>query len=174
MRSSNSLLRVAALAVALMAIPAIAAAQTIEVPTLRLMSSFIHFTKGQAVSIDFCNIDKVTRDVTLNFVDVNGNVLKTAPARVAPGQAVSLNFTYGELPRGSASRMGIRGIIAVADLPTEGDPPTEADPPSEADAPSEHLSLGSIQVYDVLTGKTTFSLLVPAVRDANVYFPANQ
>jgi hypothetical protein len=168
MRSINSLLRVSALAVTLMAIPAIAAAQTIEIPKLYLMSSFIHFTKGQAVSIDFCNVYKVSRDVTLNFADVNGNVLKTASARVAPGQAVSLNFTYGELPRGSSTRMGIRGIIAIAD------PPGEADPPTEADPPSERLSLGSIQVYEVLTGKTTFGLLVPAVRDANVYFPTDQ
>ena len=168
MRSINSLLRVAALAAALMAIAAIAAAQTVEVTKLYLMSSFINFTKGQAVSIDFCNVDKVTRDVKLFFVDANGNVLKTAPARVAPGQAVSLNFTYGELPRGSSARMGIRGIIAVTD------PPGEANPPTETEPPDPELSLGSMQVYDVLTGKTTVGLLLPAIRNLNVYFPTDQ
>jgi|RhiMethySRZTD1v2_1073278.scaffolds.fasta_scaffold469654_2 hypothetical protein len=174
MRSINSLLKVAALAAALMAIPAIAAAQSIDVPKLYLMSSLINFTKGQAVSIDFCNVDKVTREVRLYFVDVNGNVMKTSSARVAPGRAVSLNFTYGELPRGSASRMAMRGIIAIGDPPSEADPPGEADPPTEADPPSENLSLGSIQVYEILTGKTTFGLLVPAVRNLNVYFPTDQ
>jgi hypothetical protein len=162
MRSINSLFRVAALAVALLAIPAIAAAQTVEVPKLYLMSGLINFTKGQAVGIHLCNIDKVARDVTLNFVDANGNLLKTSSERVAPGQAVSLNFTYGELPRGSSPRMGIRGIIAIAD------PPTDVDPPQS------DLSLGSMQVYEVLTGKTTFGLLLPAIKNLNVYFPTDQ
>ncbi|MFL6466665.1 MAG: hypothetical protein ACJ72Z_01765 [Pyrinomonadaceae bacterium] len=163
MRSINSLLKVAALAAALMAIPAISAAQTIESPKLYLMSSLIHFTKGQAVSIDFCNVDKVTRAANLYFADVNGNILKTASARVAPGQTVSLNFTYGELPRGSAARMGIRGIISMV-----------TPPEPDADPPEPDLSLATMQVYDVLTGKTSFGLLLPAIRNLNVYFPTDQ
>jgi hypothetical protein len=163
MRSVNSFLRVAALAVALMAMPAIAGAQTIDVPNLYLMSNTIHFTKGQAVSIDFCNVDHVARDVRLFFADANGNILKMASARAAPGQTVSLNYTYGELPRGSASRMAMRGIIAIADPPGP-----------DADPPTPDLSLGSIEIYDVLTSKALIGLLLPAVRNANVYFPTDQ
>ena len=163
MRSINSLLRAAALAVVLMAIPAIAAAQTIEIPNLYLMSSLLNFTRGQAVSIDFCNVDRVTRDAKLYFVDINGNILKTAAARVAPGQTVSLNFTFGELPRSSPIRVGVRGVIKLAHPP---DPDT--------DPPSPDLSLASMQIYDVLTGKTSFGLLLPAVRNPDVYFPTDQ
>jgi len=146
-----------------MAIPAMAAAQTIEAPKLYLMAGLIHFTRGQAVSIDFCNVDRVTRDVKLYFVDANGNVLKTSSAQVAPGRSASLNFGYNELPRGSASRMAMRGIIAIADPPSP-----------DADPPNPDLTLGSIQIYDVLTGRTEFGLLVPAVRSLNVYFPTDQ
>src|SRR4030095_10285291 len=163
MRSINSLLRVTALAAALMALPAIAAAQTIEIPNLYLMSGLLNFTKGQAVGIHFCNVDKVTRDANLYFADMNGNILKTASARVAPGQTVSLNFTYGELTRGSASRMGSCGALAIVDPPEP-----------DADPPTPDLSLGSMQIYEVLTGKTTFGLLLPAIKNPNVYFPTDQ
>jgi len=40
--------------------------------------------------------------------------------------------------------------------------------------PNPDLSLGSIEIYDVLTSKTLIGLLLPAVRNANVYFPTDQ
>jgi hypothetical protein len=163
MRSINSLLRAAAFAITLIAIPVIASAQTTEAPNLHLMSGLLNFTRGQAVSIDFCNVDRVARDVRLYVVDVNGNILKTASAQVAPGQSVSLNFTYGELPRSSATRVGVRGVVV---LPVSPDP--------DADPPTEHLSIGSMQLYDILSGKTSFGLLLPAIRNLNVYFPTDQ
>lgn len=163
MRSTNSLLRVAALAVALMAIPAIAGAQTIETPNLHLMSGLLNFTRGQAVSIDFCNVDRVARDVRLYFVDTNGNVLKTASFQVAPGESVGLNFTHPELPRTSPARAGIRGVVVIVD---PQDPDT--------DPPSGDLSLGSMQIYDASTSRTLIGLLLPAVRNANLYFPTDQ
>jgi hypothetical protein len=163
MRSINSLLRVAALAIALMAIPTFAAAQTTELPTLHLMSSLLNFTKGQAVSIDFCNVDRVTHEVKLYFVDINGNILKMSSARVLPGQTVGLNFSYTEMHRSSSTRVGVRGVVKFTDPPSP-----------DADPPTPDLSLASMQIYDVLTGKTSFGLLLPAVRNADLYFPTDQ
>jgi hypothetical protein len=101
--------------------------------------------------------------VKLYFVDINGNILKTASARVAPGQTVGLNFTYTEMPRSSAARLGVRGVVKFADPPGP-----------DADPPQLDLSLASMQIYDVLTGKTSFGLLLPAVRNADLYFPTDQ
>jgi hypothetical protein len=127
------------------------------------MSRLLNFSRGQAVSIDFCNVDRVTRDVKIYFIDSNGNQLKSSPMRVAPGQTVSLNFTFGELPRTSPVRVGVRGVVVLV---------TPPDP--DVDPPNPDLSLANLEVYDVLTGRTSFGLLLPAVRNPNVYFPTDQ
>lgn len=166
---SRSILKVAILSIALMAMPAIAAAQTIELPgTVRLASATLNFTRGQAVSIHFCNVNPVAVNAKLFILDANGNTLKSASGRVLPGQTVGIWFEFSSLPRTSPIRVAVRGAIKVtADPPGESDPPTESDPPGE-------LSLGSMEVYDVLTGRTTYGLLVPAVRNPNVFFPTDQ
>ena len=145
----------------LLAIPTIAGAQTIDL-NVYLLSRTIHFVKGQAVSIDFCNVDRVARDVKMYFVDEMGNTLKSSQARVPPGQTVSLNFTYGELPRGNAMRVGIRAAIAVV-APTD-----------TVDPPQPDLSLANLEIFDTQTGRTSFGLLLPAVRNPNVLFPTDQ
>jgi hypothetical protein len=146
----------------LLAIPTIAGAQTIDL-NVYLLSRTIHFVKGQAVSIDFCNVDRVTRDVKMYFVDEMGNTLKSSQARVLPGQTVSLNFTFGELPRGSSMRVGIRGAAVVVDPPEPDSTP-----------PTPDLSLANLEIYDTQTGRTSFGLLLPAIRNPNVLFPTDQ
>jgi hypothetical protein len=164
MRSRRLFLKVIAASFAFLAIPAIAAAQTTELPSgnVYCMSSLLNFTRGQAMSLNFTNVDRQIRDVKLSFLDANGNTLKTASGRVVPGQSVSLSFSFAELPRMSPMRVGVRGVVVVADSLGETDPP-------EPD-----LSLSNMEVYDVLTGKVTFGLLLPAVRNANVFFPTDQ
>jgi hypothetical protein len=145
---------------ALLAIQAFAGAQTTEPVNVYLMSRLLNFTRGQAVSLNFTNVDRVTRDAALYIVDTDGNTLRSATARVAPGQTVGLNFTFGELSRVNSTRVGLRGVVVLAQPPEP-----------DVEPPTADLSLGNIEVYDVPTGKTTFGLLLPAVRSLNVYFP---
>lgn len=143
---------------ALLAIPAFAGAQTTEPVNVYLMSKLLNFTRGQAVSLNFTNVDRVTREAHLFIVDANGDTLKMATARVVPGQTVALNFTFGELNRASSQRVGLRGVVVLTT-------------PPETDPPEPDLSLADMEVYDASSGKTTFGLLLPAVRSLNVYFP---
>jgi hypothetical protein len=164
MRSQRLFLTLIAAGIALLAIPAIAAAQTTELPgNVYCMSSLLNFTKGQAVSIHFTNVDRQIRDIRLSLLDANGITLKTASGRVVPGQTVSISFSFAELPRTSPTRVGVRGVAVVADPPNP-----------DADPPQPDLSLSNMEVYDVLTGKVTFGLLLPAVRNVNVFFPTDQ
>ena len=165
MRSQRLFLTLIAASIALLAIPAIAAAQTTELPrgNVYCMSSLINFTRGQAVSINFTNVDRQIRDIKLSFLDANGNILKTASGRVVPGQSVSLSWSFAELSRTSPTRFGVRGVAVVVDPPEP-----------DADPPDPDLSLSNMEVYDVLTGKVTFGLLLPAVRNVNVFFPTDQ
>jgi hypothetical protein len=147
---------------AVLAIPAFAAAQTTEV-NVYLMSKLLNFTRGQAVSLNFTNVDRVERDARLYFIDANGHTLKTSAVRVVPGQSASLSILFTEVPRTSQTRVGVRGVVVLADPP---------DP--DADPPQPDLSLANLEIYDVQTSKTTFGLLLPAVRSLNVFFPTDQ
>jgi hypothetical protein len=148
---------------ALLAIPAIASAQTTGPVNVYLMSRLLNFTRGQAVTLNFTNVDRVTREARLYIVDANGDPLKTATTRVVPGQTVGLNFTFTELRRVNATRVGLRGVVVLT-----------TPPEPDADPPSPDLSLSDMEIYDVASGKTTFGLLLPAVRNPNVFFPTDQ
>ena len=164
MKPSRLFLRLALLGIAFMTLPVIAAAQTTEIGgNVYLMSRLLNFTRGQAVGIHFVNVAREPVSARMYFVDENGNVLKSASTRVVPGQAVSLNFTFGELSRTSPTRVGVRGVVVLT-----------TPPEPDTDPPEPDLSLANMEVYDVLTGKTTFGLLLPAVRSLNVFFPTDQ
>ena len=149
--------------IGLLAIPAIAAAQTTQLPNLHYMSDLLNFTRGQAVTLNFTNVDREPRNVSLNFVDANGNLLKTAGGRVLPGQTVSISFSFTELPRTSSVRVGIRAVAVIVDPPSP-----------DTDPPSPDLGLAQMELVDVQSSKTQFGLLLPAVRNANVFFPTDQ
>lgn len=150
--------------IALCAVPAIGSGQTAEVDgNVYLMSRLLNFSKGQAVGIHFCNIARETTAAKIYIVDANGNVLKSASARVLPGQTVSISFSFSELPRSTPQRVGVRGVVVLAQPP---------DP--DAQPPDPELGLANMEVYDVLTGRTSFGLLLPAVKSLNVYFPTDQ
>jgi hypothetical protein len=164
MISRNIFLNLIAASVALLAMPAFAAAQTNELArNTHYMSVLLNFTRGQSVSLNFTNVDKEMRDVSLNFLDGNGNMLKTAPARVLPGQTASISFSFTELPRTSSTRVGIRAVAVLYD---------PLDP--EANPTSPELGLVQVEVFDLQSSKTVIGWLVPAVRNANVFFPTDQ
>ena len=163
MKTNISIIKVAILTAMIAAVPAITAAQTQLGGNIYLMSRLINFSRGQAVGIDFCNVDRVARDIRMYLVDANGNVLQSANKRVAPGQTVGIWFEFSQLPRTSSMRVGVRGVVVLAQPP---------DP--DAQPPDPDLSLANMEVYDVLTGRTSFGLLLPAIRNPNVYFPTDQ
>ena len=164
MKSNRLFLKLALLGIAFMTLPAIAPAQTTEIGgNVYLMSRLLNFTRGQAVGIHFVNVAREPVSARLYLLDGNGNTLKTASARVDPGQSVSLNFTFGELSRTSPARVGVRGVVVLTTPPEPDVTPPEPD-----------LALSNMEVYDVLTGKTTFGLLLPAVKSLNVFFPTDQ
>lgn len=150
---------------ALAMMPAFAGAQVIEPPAnVYCQSSLLNFTRGQAVSLNFTNVDRVARDVSMNIVDATGRRVWGANWRVQPGQSVSLVGRYNDVsPRSASWRLPVRGLVVVA-APTD----TDVQPP-EPD-----LSLATMDIYDETSGKTTFGLLLPAVRNARVFFPTDQ
>ena len=163
MRTRKLLVTAAFMAIALIAVPTIAGAQT-ELPgNIYLMSRLLNFSRGQAVSIDFCNVGRVTREVRIYFVDVNGNVIKSAVKRAAPGQTVDVLLNFADMPRNGTARAGVRGVVVI--------PGTQD---GQADVPEPDLSLANMEVYDVQTGRTSFGLLLPAIKSLNVYFPTDQ
>ena len=160
----NIFIKLVVVSSVLLATAGISSAQTTELPgDIYYMSGLLNFTRGQAVSLNFTNVDREPRSVALNFADANGNVLKTAMMRALPGQTVSLNFSFTELTRTSSTRVGIRGGIALS-MPTEPD----------ADPLDPDLGLAGIELFDVQSSKTLIGLLLPAVRNANVFFPTDQ
>ena len=164
MRSGNSFLKFVLIGIALCAVPAIGSGQTTEVGgDVYLMSRLLNFSKGQAVGIHFCNVARETAAAKFYVVDANGNILKSASARVLPGQTVSISFSFSELPRSSPQRVGIRGVVLLT-----------TPPEPDAQPPDPDLGLANMEVFDVLTGRTSFGLLLPAVKSLNVYFPTDQ
>lgn len=164
MRSRSSFLKFVLLGTVLCSVPAIAFGQTTQIDgSVYLMSGLLNFSKGQAVGIHFCNVARETAAAKIYFIDANGNTLKTASARVLPGQTVSISFSFSELPRTSLQRIGVRGVVVLA-----------TPPEPDAQPPDPDLGLANMEVYDVLTGRTSFGLLLPAVKSLNVYFPTDQ
>ena len=152
-----------AASVAFLAIPAFAAAQTPQLPAnTYYMSGLLNFTRGQAVSLNFTNVAREPRDVSLNFLDANGNVLKTESVSAFPGQTVSISFSFTELPRTGSTRVGIRAVAVLVD------------PPDPDDPPSPELGLAGVELFDVQSSKSLIGLLLPAVRNANMFFPTDQ
>ena len=148
----------------LVAIPIFTAAQSIEDGTFFRMSSLIGLSKGESASLNVTNSSRAIIAIRFYFIDAEGRLLKSSSARVMPGQSLSLMLPYSEL-RDATGRVQVRGVVR-ADPPGESDPPSESDPPCEAD-----LVQSSLEVYDEATGKTSFGLLLPAIRGTNVYLP---
>jgi hypothetical protein len=163
MKTKGSFFKLIIASIFLAAVPAIVSAQTTETRQIcHLMSSLVNLSKGQAVSLNFTNVDRIPREVKLYILDANGDSLKSASWRVVPGQSVSLNFAFGELGR-APQRVGVRGVVMLSEPPQP-----------DAYLPQPDLLLGNLEVYDIATGKMTFGLLLPAVRNINVLFPTDQ
>jgi hypothetical protein len=167
MKSRSLFLKFFAACLALVATPIFTAAQTTELGSpLYCMSGLIGLNRTQAATLNFTNVDRQLRVAHLYFLDADGASLKSSTERVMPGQSVNLMLSYSEVAgRGYDGRVQLRGVIVLAD------PPGESDPPGEVTPPDPDLSISSLEVLDEATGKTSFGLLVPAVRNARIYFP---
>jgi hypothetical protein len=162
MKSRSLFKIIIATCLVLVAIPIFAAAQSTgdEVfhPDLRL-SGLTGISRGQAASLNVTNSSREVKEVQFFFIDRNGQLLKSSSARILSGQSLSLTLSHSEL-RDLAGRVQIRGAVRLADPPNP-----------DADPPNPDLVISNLEIYDEATGKTSFGLLLPAVRGANVYFP---
>ena len=150
-----------AICLVLVAIPLSLAAQSVDEGTFRL-SGLIGLSRGQAASLNVTNSSREVKEVHFFFIDIDGRLLKSSSGRVLPGQSMAMVLSHSEIrdavgdPTG---RVQVRGAVRFADPPEP-----DADPPSE-------LVISSLEVFDEATGKTSFGLLLPAVRGTNVYLP---
>jgi hypothetical protein len=146
----------------LVAIPFYAAAQgsseEIIHPDL-MLSALTGLVRGQAASLNVTNSSREVRELQLFFIDRNGRLLKSSSARLLPGQSTSLELSHSE-SRSPEGRIQIRGAVRLTDPPSP-----------DADPPSPDLVLRNLEIYDEATGRTSFGLLLPAVRSAKVYLP---
>ncbi len=166
MKSHSILKKIIATCLMVVAIPVFLAAQsrstevTTEPPPPDLwMSGLIGLVRGQAASLSITNSTRDVQEAQFFFLDMDGNLLKTSSARIMPGQSMGLTMSRSEV-RDPSLRVQVRGVVRLADPPNP-----------DADPPQPDLVLSSLEVFDESTGKTSFGLLVPAVRSVNVYFP---
>ena len=174
MKSSKLILKMIAICFAVVAIPVLTSAQSVVPPTpIYSMSGLVGITRGETVGIHFTNVGRYTRSVRLYFLDAEGRILKSSAERVMPGKSVNIYMSYAEVGKGY-DRVLVRAVARFGDPPSEGDPPGESDPPAEADPPGADTAVCAVEAFNEATGKTSFSLLVPAVRDPQIWFAASQ
>ena len=176
MKSRSLSVRLIAVCLVLVAIPLSLAAQSIDDGTFRL-SGLIGISRGQAASLNVTNSSREVKEVRFFFLDVNGRLLKSSSGRVLPGQSMSMVLSRAEVrdPVGDPNgRVQVRGLVRFSTPPEpDADPPSpDAEPPQpDVDPPSPDLVISSLEVFDEASGKTSFGLLLPAVRGTNVYLP---
>lgn len=155
MKSRSFSIKIPAICLLLVATSVVAVAQSsVEEgtqPDLRL-SALAGLSEGQAASLNVINSSREAREMQLVFIDTGGRLLKSSVARLLPGQSMSLLLSHSEL-RGHGGRLQIRGAVRLVD-------------PPEPD-----LVISNLEIFDEVTGRTSFGLLLPAVRGINLYFP---
>lgn len=109
----------------------------------------IGIVRGQAarlnVTIDNPNtIDNPDLLVGLQFVGMDGRVLKQMTARLAAGRSASFDFMFEEGPIDERGRVQIRAVVKAIDNP------------NIKKAPSNFLA--TVEVFDMVTGQTAFVL----------------
>ena len=168
MNSRNLFNKLIATCLLLVALPFFSAAQstTLEEPlNIFAMSGLIGLSRGDAASLNFTNADRQLRVVRLYFLDTNGKPVKSSMERVSPGQSVRLVLSRDEIGDPGENRVPVRGVVVLSD------PPSESDPPGETTPPDPDLVISSLEVFDAATGRTSFGLLLPAIRNPRIYFP---
>jgi len=156
----------------LVAVPLITVAQTAPpagASDTFYCSGLVGLSKDQTASISYTNMSREVKDVRFYFFDADGSLLKSSSGRVSPGQSLSSELSYRELRIAEAGAARVRGTVRLT-TPPEPD----ADPPSpDANPPQPDLGASSLYVFDEVTSKVTFGLLLPAIRSPRVYFPLN-
>lgn len=129
-----------------------AQAQTNENPRLSInYSGIIAIAPGESASLNVTNLDSDLTVARLVFVDADGNELKSMMARVPGGRSAMLTLNYNEL----GDRTGRAPIAALLVRPSQ-------------EAEKQLASI--VEVFDNNNGRTSFGLLLPAVRTAHNYF----
>ncbi len=159
MKSRSLFVKLIATCLVLVAIPVFVAAQSMEDGTFFRLSSLVGLSRGESASLNVTNSSLEVKEIHFYFIDADGRLLKSSSARVLPGQSLSFMLSHSEL-RDPAGRIQLRGAVRFTD-------PLEPD----TDPPNPDLVMSSLEIYDEATGKTSFGLLLPAVRGARVYFP---
>ncbi len=162
MKLGSLSIKIIATCLALVAIPIFAVAQIRDDEVFHpdlMLSALTGISRGEVASLNVTNSSLEVKAVQFFFIDINGRLLKSSSARVLPGQSMSLALSHSEL-RDSALRVQVRGAIRLTDPPNP-----------DADPPQPDLVSSSLEIYDEATGKTSFGLLLPAIRGTNVYFP---
>lgn len=112
-------------------------------------SGMIGVTDGQAARVNVLNPGDagVVCTGTINFFDAAGNLLKTGPVIVLPGQSQSLDvFGDKDLALTGATRREIRGTITTpAVVPVSS---------ATSTTPTACRLIGTLEVFDETTGKT--------------------
>ena len=107
--------------------------------------------RSEAMSLNFINVGDEVLVATLLFQDWDGRPVKTSRAQVGPGESLSLELSYGEV----AAPAGVRTPVFVVVLAEPLDP--------ASDSPSES-GVASLEVFDEMTGKSAYGLLMPVMR----------
>lgn len=106
-------------------------------------SASFGLASGQTARLNVVNPDsREPLTVRMQFLDENGNILKTVRTTVAPRQSFGLLLPYIEASRGE-NRTQIRAVVRMRN------------------ADNERL-IGNVEVFDDATGRTSFGLLLPA------------
>lgn len=106
-------------------------------------SASFGITAGQVARLNVVNTDARERRVfVMKFLDVNGNVLKTERATVEPKHTFGLLLPASEIGRDEL-RSQIRAVVFMLGR-------------------RSNRLLGSVEVFDEATSKTSFGLLLPA------------
>ena len=98
---------------------------------------------GQVARLNVVNTNARERKIfVINFLDEDGNLLKTARATVEPKHSFGLLLPYSELERGEL-RTQVRAVVRMQ-------------------GSRSNRLLGGVEIYDQATGRTSFGLLLPA------------
>lgn len=106
-------------------------------------SASFGIVRGQVARLNVVNTDvREVREFVTEFLDDDGNVLKTERVSLAPKHSFGLLLPASEIV-GTELRSQVRSVVRMRG------------------SRSNRLT-GSVEVYDEVTGRTSFGLLLPA------------
>ena len=105
-------------------------------------SSPVGLVAGQRASFHWTNLSNRQVGYEMFFLDADGSVKKVSRGLLLPARSIALELSYGELER-REMRAHTRAVLRVFGATTN--------------------PLPALEVFDEVTGRTSFGLLLPAV-----------